>query len=180
MQQTVNFNCPHCGNLMAVGTNLLGRNVRCPHCKQVVRAPAAPGEAPAPPMVTPPPPRPGAIPSCSVPKQTEALESIFGERHDEDVFGSEPPNPRMPDAPVPPTVPAPQVPHVPAESVAVVTPPPPPIPASANPLAFDINVTPSPALTPAAETRPAPLPEAGQFTASGYHPRKAREAAPRS
>src|SRR5262245_55833421 len=175
MQQTVNFNCPHCGNLMAVGTNLLGRNVRCPHCKQVVRAPAAPGEAPAPPAITPPPPRPGAIPSFNVPKQTEALESIFGERHDEDVFGSEPPKPKMPDAPVAPDV---GIAQGPAEMVAVVTRPPPPIPASANPLAFDINVTPSPAQTPASDNRPAPPPAAAQFPTSAYHPRKAREAAP--
>src|SRR5947209_7491787 len=41
--QTVNFNCPFCGKLMAVGLNLLGRNVRCPHCKQVVQAPANAG-----------------------------------------------------------------------------------------------------------------------------------------
>jgi hypothetical protein len=178
MQQTVNFNCPHCGNLMAVGTNLLGRNVRCPHCKQVVRAPAAPGEAPAPPAITPPPPRPGTIPSFNVPRQTEALESIFGERHDEDVFGSEPPKPKMPDAPLPPIAPSAGTPQGPAETFAVVTPPPPPIPATANPLAFDINVTPSPALAPAPDNRPASAPPAGQFPTSGYHPRKAREAAP--
>src|SRR3954468_9413454 len=107
--QTVNFNCPHCGNLMAVGTNLLGRNVRCPHCKQVVRAPAAVGDAagvqgPAPqaPPLTPAPP-----PQFKVQTPTEHHESIFGERHDEDVFGSEPLRPTMPTSAVssPPTVP---------------------------------------------------------------------------
>jgi hypothetical protein len=106
--QTVNFNCPHCGNLMAVGTNLLGRNVRCPHCKQVVRAPAAPGEPlvqnPAPPVSTPAPP---PTPKFDLPQTVEHHESIFGERHDEDVFGSEPPKPTLPPVPAPPPLPAP-------------------------------------------------------------------------
>jgi DNA-directed RNA polymerase subunit RPC12/RpoP len=41
MMQTVNFNCSSCAKTMAVGLNLLGRNVRCPHCKQVIQAPAS-------------------------------------------------------------------------------------------------------------------------------------------
>src|SRR5262245_13059030 len=78
--QTVNFACPHCGNLMAVGLDLLGRNVRCPTCKQVVQAPPpAPATAAAPP-----------------PSSVEAPESIFGEVHDEDVFGSRQMKPEMP------------------------------------------------------------------------------------
>ena len=122
MQPTVNFHCPHCGNLMAVGTNLLGRNVRCPHCKQVVRAPAAAGDQPAgqvaapqAPPLTPPPP-----PQFRVPAPGEHHESIFGERHDEDLFGSEPLKPRMPVETVaaPPPLPEP-----------VYAPPPPPTPA---------------------------------------------------
>lgn len=122
--QTVNFNCPHCGNLMAVGTNLLGRNVRCPHCRQVVRAPSAAGEpsvqAPAPPPPTPPP-APQQVPSFSVPKPTEHHESIFGERHDEDVFGSEPPKPVLPTppSPSPPPPPPPPLPEQLAETVSV-------------------------------------------------------------
>jgi hypothetical protein len=119
--QTVNFNCPHCGNLMAVGTNLLGRNVRCPHCKQVVQAPAAAGEpmiaptlppqqpvytppppvhAPPPqaPVITPAPPAPVPELKFDIPQPTDHPESIFGERHDEDLFGSEPPKPVMPNA----------------------------------------------------------------------------------
>src|SRR5262249_5488360 len=56
--------------------------------------------------------------------------------------------------------------------------PPPPIPATANPLAFDINVTPSPALAAVPENQPASAPPAGQFPTSSYHPRKARETAP--
>ena len=113
--QTVNFNCPHCGNLMAVGMNLLGRNVRCPHCKAVVQAPTAAGE----PMSSPglgrvpmkapelkaPEPMAAPLPQFKLPeKDTEAPESIFGEVHEEDLFGTEPPRPTMlpPRIPVPP------------------------------------------------------------------------------
>jgi DNA-directed RNA polymerase subunit RPC12/RpoP len=39
--QTVNFKCGHCGNLMGVSAEYLGQQVRCPHCQQVVVAPAA-------------------------------------------------------------------------------------------------------------------------------------------
>jgi hypothetical protein len=59
--QTVNFQCGHCGKLMAVGVEFLGQQVRCPHCQQVVIAPAAnvhaaPAPAPAPfPALEPPP-----------------------------------------------------------------------------------------------------------------------------
>src|SRR5215211_4501921 len=120
--QTVNFNCPHCGNLMAVGTNLLGRNVRCPHCKQVVRAPAAAGDQPAGQASAPqaPPLTPHPPPQFRVPAPGEHHESIFGERHDEDLFGSEPLKPRMPVETVaaPPPLPEP-----------VYAPPPPPTPA---------------------------------------------------
>ena len=111
--QTVNFNCPHCGNLMAVGMNLLGRNVRCPHCKAVVQAPTAAGQPMSSPViVTPPvkpqeptPPSPPATVLSSAPtlpqfklpeKPSEPVESIFGEVHDEDLFGTEQPKPVMP------------------------------------------------------------------------------------
>ena len=47
--QTVNFRCGHCNNLMAVGVDFLGQQVRCPTCQNVVVAPAAsPDPAPAP------------------------------------------------------------------------------------------------------------------------------------
>lgn len=39
--QTVNFKCGHCGQLMAVGREFLGQQVRCPHCQQVVLAPSS-------------------------------------------------------------------------------------------------------------------------------------------
>jgi DNA-directed RNA polymerase subunit RPC12/RpoP len=43
--QTLNFQCGHCGNLMAVSLEYLGQQVRCPHCGGVV---VAPREAPVP------------------------------------------------------------------------------------------------------------------------------------
>jgi DNA-directed RNA polymerase subunit RPC12/RpoP len=46
--QTVNFPCGNCGNLMAVGTDYLGQQARCPHCQQVVLAPP-PAAPPGPP-----------------------------------------------------------------------------------------------------------------------------------
>src|SRR5262249_39424642 len=39
--ETVNFQCGHCGKLMGVNTAFLGQQVHCPHCQQVVVAPAA-------------------------------------------------------------------------------------------------------------------------------------------
>ncbi|MCE9530864.1 MAG: hypothetical protein K8T89_07040 [Planctomycetes bacterium] len=98
--QTVNFNCSNCQKLMAVGMNLLGRNVRCPHCKSVVQAPATAGPAkqPPPPTVAPP----TVVPTMSVPvKPQESHESIFGEVHDDDVFGTRPPKVKMPTEPNP-------------------------------------------------------------------------------
>ena len=37
--QTQTFPCPFCGRRMGIGIELLGKHVRCPHCKQVVLAP---------------------------------------------------------------------------------------------------------------------------------------------
>lgn len=54
--QTVNFRCGHCDKVMAVTQDCLGQQVRCPHCQQVVLAPAAPGAAaPSTPGRVPPP-----------------------------------------------------------------------------------------------------------------------------
>ena len=89
--QTVNFNCTFCGKLMAVGINLLGRNVRCPHCKQVVQAPASAGPSGAPAPVA----RREA--QFQMPSQpTESHESIFGEAHEDDLFGTRQPKVTMP------------------------------------------------------------------------------------
>jgi len=163
--QTVNFNCPHCGNLMAVGTNLLGRNVRCPHCKQVVRAPAGAGEAPA---VQAPPPTPSPpAPQFNIPGQTtEHHESIFGERHDEDLFGSEPLKPKMPSTPSP------------LEETAYVPPAPPPAPAPAHQYAETQTYVPGPStsLETPATTQPEEVEE--RPARRVYRPATARAEAP--
>ncbi len=84
--QTVNFNCSFCEKMMAVGLNLLGRNVRCPHCKQVVQAPAAGGAAaPAAPKQRTPP---RDLQSFQSPgKPITSNESIFSETANNEMFG---------------------------------------------------------------------------------------------
>jgi phage FluMu protein Com len=191
--QTVNFNCPHCGNLMAVGSNLLGKNVRCPHCKQVVRAPMRAGEAP---LQTPPPPplpsepaKPQAAPMFNIQQPTEHHESIFGERHDEDVFGSEPLKPILPPTSMP-TLEVPQAPELtPPPPVSARPPAEPPPPPMYEPLAFDaptVTATAMPAVPsrdPLEEQpydRPAPLErDREERRESGYRvQRPPREEAP--
>lgn len=38
--QPLTFACPKCGRRMGVGLELMGKQVRCPHCRQIVVAPA--------------------------------------------------------------------------------------------------------------------------------------------
>jgi hypothetical protein len=57
--QSVNFRCGHCNNLMEVDEDLLGQQVPCPHCQQIVvltlPTPAAePASVPLAPPVAPP------------------------------------------------------------------------------------------------------------------------------
>jgi phage FluMu protein Com len=80
---TVNFQCGHCNNLMAVGSEFLGQQVRCPHCQQVVVAPP-----PAAPTVTILPP----APEIHVKQNPDdEPESIFGQAVDtDDLFGRAP------------------------------------------------------------------------------------------
>src|SRR4051812_16789425 len=94
--QTVNFRCGHCGQLLAVSSQYLGMQVRCPHCQQVVVAPrdqpaAAP---PAPAAPSPPPPAPPEQPTMdmmfpfSPAPPPEEPESIFSApTQSEDLFG---------------------------------------------------------------------------------------------
>jgi len=93
--QTVNFNCSFCGKPMAVGMNLLGRNVRCPHCKQVVQAPATgkPTEKAPPPV-----PAPSLPPAqATISPVAEGQESIFGEAPDnDDLFSGKAPPMNLP------------------------------------------------------------------------------------
>lgn len=109
--QTVNFQCGHCGNLMAVGINFLGQQVRCPHCQQVVMAPASAAPAMAPASV------PAPVPAAPTPAflqpplnftQHNEDDSIFAPpASSEDVFGV-PSAPRL-ELP-PPTTPPPPAP----------------------------------------------------------------------
>jgi len=95
----VNFECGHCHNLMAVGEEYLGQQVRCPHCQQVVLAPA-----------------PVQEPATQVPLRDE-YESIFTppESAGEDLFGDvEVPRIDMPTEPTFPR-PAPGAPTSPAD-----------------------------------------------------------------
>ena len=121
--QTVNFNCSFCGKLMAVGINLLGRNVRCPHCKQILQAPATTGAPP-----TAPPPFAVQEPSFESPSAPiESPDSIFGEVLDEDVFGTRAPKVHMPNQPSAPPPPASRtmISNAPSVSAPPYSPPPP-------------------------------------------------------
>ncbi len=92
--QTVNFQCGHCGKLMAVGVEFLGQQVRCPHCQQVVIAPAVSAPAPFP----PPEPAPDPFP------QLRDSEDIFSRpsQPPDALFGQEePPRLEMPAEPAP-------------------------------------------------------------------------------
>jgi hypothetical protein len=104
---TANFQCGHCGNLMAVTVDLVGQQVRCPHCQQVVLAPVTSGGQ------SPPQP-PAPEPTFKV-SGAEEKESIFtpDEQASDDVFGvvprrvvemPAPPPDSVPSAPVQPTV----------------------------------------------------------------------------
>lgn len=97
--QTVNFQCGHCRNVMGVNAAYLGKQVRCPHCQQVVLAPA---QAPVPAQASAPVPGP-AQGSGSGTGSKEDADSIFGEHVDEDLFGS-PPKSKV-ELPVPPKSP---------------------------------------------------------------------------
>ena len=121
---------------MAVGTNLLARNVRCPHCKQVVRAPAAAGEPPAP-APAPAPAPPPITPTFNVPKPTEHHESIFGDLHEEDLFGTEHAKPTVPpEEPTRPRSPMEETVQIPLPE-PVYAPLPMPLPQNAETLTFE-------------------------------------------
>jgi DNA-directed RNA polymerase subunit RPC12/RpoP len=99
--ETVNFQCGHCGKLMAVGTDYLGQQVRCPHCQQVVLAPIV--DVPAsPPLPENHPALVHEAPTTPAEPMTASLEfhvpspieqeSIFSEASEtgDDLFGAEP------------------------------------------------------------------------------------------
>lgn len=75
--ERVNFRCGHCGQLIAVSSQHLGQQVRCPHCQKVVLAPASIPAAP------PPPPPP--VPAAQTLDQTFAISPppiVRDEEHD--------------------------------------------------------------------------------------------------
>ena len=78
---TVTFLCEHCHNLMGISQEYLGQQVRCPHCQQVVTAPAS----------IPPPEANPLVPSFPIPNRDEQ-ESIFSSAQEsgDDLFGEEP------------------------------------------------------------------------------------------
>src|SRR5688572_30435809 len=86
---SLTFACKLCSRRMAVGAELSGRPVRCPHCKQVVVAPPpdSPSAAlrPDPATVTPPPPSDPHLPAFDL-KPRERPESIFAEHAEEDTL----------------------------------------------------------------------------------------------
>jgi hypothetical protein len=173
--QTVNFQCGHCGKLMAVGVEFLGQQVRCPHCQQVVLAPAAnvpapatapdPSPVPAPPedpfrtlSVTTPTPADDPFRALTVPQQ----EDIFTTRNEPEdaLFGqSDAPHLEIPRDSVP-SSPAPAF-DMPMEPF-VASPPPAPEPEPTFPM-----VSPSPS---ASESTEAPYSRAPELETMPWSP----------
>ena len=91
------FACPKCGRRMGVGPQLSGRAVRCPHCKEVVVAPASGATVATPPPAAavspggasqPAGPSPSELPTFTPPSQ-ERADSILAEHaDDESLFDS--------------------------------------------------------------------------------------------
>jgi hypothetical protein len=101
--QTVNFQCGACGKLMAVGVEFLGQQVRCPHCQQVVIAPAASAPAPAPGSAGASPSQPAPEP-FTLPQVHTDHDDIFTQRTEPEdaLFGHvEGPRLEIPHAPEP-------------------------------------------------------------------------------
>jgi hypothetical protein len=149
---TVNFQCGHCHNLMAVGEESLGQQVRCPHCQQVVLAPA-------------PSPPPADLPAVAVPRPEEG-DSIFTppEASQDDLFGTPIPRVELPTEPVFPRLGLDE-PTLPTDPAA----PPPPAPAEPPTITYTpAEAAPAPSITevvppdgaaaPAGAEAPAPAP----------------------
>jgi hypothetical protein len=101
---------------MAVNSQHLGQQVRCPHCQQVVIAPlpsgASAGEMPVSPSPAPPsvpsPPAPGLVDTVlHVPASADAAEDIFssGDMNSDLFDRSEAPRLEAPSETMPPTLP---------------------------------------------------------------------------
>src|SRR5205085_5006316 len=82
--ETVNFQCGHCQQLLAVNKDHLGQQVRCPHCQQVVVAPL-----PSPPAAAAPP-FPDSVEPTYQYTTSEDQDSIFSApAESEDLFGAQ-------------------------------------------------------------------------------------------
>lgn len=122
--QTVNFQCGHCGNLMAVSTEYLGRQVRCPTCQQVVLAPTSATPAPIPEQVATPEPLPLPDPPAPPPEiqftGIEQSEDIFHtpSETEDALFATEDEAPRL-EMPISHL--APEAPSIPLEPASTPT-----------------------------------------------------------
>ena len=157
MSQPLTFPCPFCGRRMGVGMELVGRHVRCPHCKQIVLAPSA-AQPQAPAVVMPVKPLPDPVFNAA-PK--ESADSILSdpEESDDEVFSSSQNGARLriPDLPEPGNPwgindPVTRIDTRPA-------PPPPPQTADANPFSF-APPAPPPVAPPRAEVKSSAAPTA--------------------
>jgi phage FluMu protein Com len=103
LMQPVQFQCGHCGKLMAVSSQHLGQQVRCPHCQQVVIAPPAATSG----TPTPSAPAPGLAETVlHTPAPGGAAEDIFsaGNVPNELFSFSETPRLEIPAESLPPTL----------------------------------------------------------------------------
>src|SRR5438105_99469 len=74
--ETVQLQCGSCNKLMAISTQHLGGQVRCPHCKAVVQAPPRPTQpAPAQPQPVEEPPAEFAATPLGEPRDVESIFS---------------------------------------------------------------------------------------------------------
>lgn len=99
--QTVNFTCGHCGNLMGVSADFLGRQVRCPHCQQVVVAPAPQGAADEQTLAHMPSGPATNLDETSIlppPAHLDDEDSIFTDRPRDILFDEQPPPLDLSDA----------------------------------------------------------------------------------
>src|SRR5579884_2782360 len=113
--QPIEFQCGHCGKLMAVSSQHLGQQVRCPHCQQVVIAPppavptvpsSEPGEEKT--EISGVPPPQGGFAETVLHKTADAAEDIFAPPNGgSDLFGlAEPPRIEIPLETQLPTLPS--------------------------------------------------------------------------
>src|ERR1022692_525632 len=104
--ETVQLQCGNCHKVMAISTEHLGGQVRCPHCQAVVQTP--PRQQPPP----PPAPMPAEVFTPRV--DSAEVESIFApEEPSDDLFGA---SPQRTHVEMPPENPPPEPARYPAET----------------------------------------------------------------